>query len=166
VSPRPAPVRRKRRGDGCDDTTRPVRRALVLASALHALLAAGCGGDGGGPIGGALPDCANENRRAAVPAAFPEQVPLPPGTVVTDAQEIGPGQFHLRGVVAGDLGGVASFFEDRLPERGFRLGRGDQEAHEKESPFTGHGYRGRWRVVKNPQDCPVVAVFLVLIRQA
>jgi hypothetical protein len=144
-----------------------VRRLLALASALPILVAAGCGGDdaGGGTVGGALPPCAREERRAAVPATFPEQVPLPAGTVVTDAQEIGPGQFHLRGVVAGDLAGVAGFFEQQLPERGFRLGRGDQEAHEKESPFTGHGYRGRWRVVKNPQGCPVVAVFLVLIRQ-
>jgi hypothetical protein len=151
----------------CDDTRCPVRRTLLLASALHALLAAGCGGgNGGGPVGGALPDCAREERRVSLPAEFPKEVPLPPGTVFTDAQRIGPGQFHVRGVVAGDLAGVASFFEDQLPERGFRLGRGDQEAHEKESPFTGHGYRGRWRVVKNPAGCPVVAVFLVLIRQS
>lgn len=93
-------------------------------------------------------------------------MPVPAGTVVTDAQRIGPGQFHVRGVVAGDLGAAAAFFERELPERGFSLGRGDQEAHEQESPFTGHGYRGRWRVVRNPAvDCPVVAVFLVLIRQ-
>jgi hypothetical protein len=143
-----------------------VRRALVLASAVHALLAAGCAGGDGGTVGGTLPDCAQEERRASLPAKFPRQVPLPPGIVFTDAQRIAAGQFHVRGVVAGDLAGVASFFEDELPERGFRLGRGDQEAHEKESPFTGHGYRGRWRVVKNPQGCPVVAVFLVLIRQA
>ncbi len=66
----------------------------------------------------------------------------------------------------GLTGGVAGFFQKRLPERGFRLGRGDAEAHEKESPFSGHGYRGSWRVVKNPTGCPVVAVFVVLIRQA
>jgi hypothetical protein len=68
-------------------------------------------------------------------------------------------------LVRGDLEGVAGFFERQLPERGFRLGRGDAEAHEKESAFTGHGYRGSWRVVKNPTDCPVVAVFLVVIEQ-
>jgi hypothetical protein len=145
-----------------------VLRTLIPASVLHALLAAACGGgdSGGGTVGGALPACAQEERRADVPADFPKQVPLPPGIVFTDAQKIGPGQFHVRGVVAGDLDGAASFFRRQLPDRGFQLGRGDAEPHEKESPFTGHGYRGRWRVVSHPEGCPVVAVFLVLIRQA
>jgi hypothetical protein len=138
----------------------------ALAFAVVALLTASCGGGSGGSVGGALPSCADEDRRATIPGEFPKQVPLPPGTVFTDAEKIGPGQFHLRGIVAGDLDGVAGFFREQLPERGFRLGRGDAEAHEKESPFTGHGYRGRWRVVKHPRDCPVVAVFVVLIREA
>ena len=142
----------------------PVLRALAFA--VVALLAPSCGGGSGGTVGGALPACADEDRRATIPAEFPKRVPLPPGTVFTDAQKIGPGQFHLRGIVAGDLDGVAGFFREQLPERGFRLGRGDAEAHEQESPFTGHGYRGRWRVVKHPGDCPVVAVFVVLIREA
>lgn len=134
--------------------------------ALLALLATGCGGGDGGSVGGTLPDCAGEDRRAEVPAGVPEQLPLPPGLVLTDAQRVSPGQFVLRGVVRGDLDGVAAFFERRLPERGFTVGIGDAEAHEKEAPFTGHGFRGRWRVIKNPGDCPVVAVFVVLIEQA
>jgi hypothetical protein len=112
-----------------------------------------------------LPACAGEERRATLPPEFPKQLPLPPGIVFTDAQILGADQFNVRGVVAGDLDGVASFFEDELPKHGFQLGAGDAEAHEKESPFTGHGYRGRWRVVKHPQGCPVVAAFVVVIRQ-
>ena len=132
--------------------------------ALLAALAAGCGG-GDGIVGGTLPDCAQETRRAELPAGLPPQLPLPPDLVLTDAQRLAPGQFHLRGVVRGDLDGVAGFFKRRLPESGFALGRGDAEAHEQESPFTGRGYRGSWRVVKHPGDCPVVAVFVVLIEQ-
>jgi hypothetical protein len=135
-------------------------RTLVLLAAL----ASGCGG-GEGVVGGTLPDCANESRRAELPGGLPE-LPLPPGLVLTDAQRLTPGQFSLRGVVRGDLDDVARFFERRLPEAGFALGVGDAEAHEREAPFTGHGYRGRWRVIKNPGDCPVVAVFVVLIEQA
>jgi hypothetical protein len=137
--------------------------------ALLAVLAAGCGG-GGGVVGGSLPSCAQESRRtdlpAELPAGLPPGLPLPPDLVLTDAQRLAPGQFHLRGVVRGDLDGVAGFFKRRLPESGFALGRGDAEAHEQESPFTGRGYRGSWRVVKHPGDCPVVAVFVVLIEQS
>jgi hypothetical protein len=136
-------------------------RTLALLTAL----AAGCGGGDNGAVGGTIPDCANESGRAELPAGLPPGLPLPPGLVLTDAQRPAPGQFHLRGVVRGDLDGVAGFFERELPVNGFALGIGDAEAHEQESPFTGHGYRGRWRVIKNPGDCPVVAVFVVLIEQ-
>jgi hypothetical protein len=136
--------------------------------ALLATLAAGCGGDGGA-VGGSLPSCAQESRGtdlpAGLPAGLPPELPLPPDLVLTDAQRLAPGQFHVRGVVRGNLDGVAGFFKRRLPESGFALGRGDAEAHEQESPFTGRGFRGSWRVVKHPGDCPVVAVFLVLIEQ-
>lgn len=133
---------------------------------LAGTLAAGCGGsdDDRGAVGGSLPDCAQESRRAELPPGLPE-LPLPPGLVLTHAQRLTTGQFSLRGVVRGDLDDVARFFERRLPESGFALGVGDAEAHEQEAPFTGHGYRGRWRVIKNPSDCPVVAVFVVLIEQ-
>jgi hypothetical protein len=137
-------------------------RTLVL---LAATLAAGCGGGSDEvAVGGSLPDCAQESRRAELPGGLPE-LPLPPGLVLTNAQRLTPGQFSLRGVVRGDLDDVARFFERRLPEAGFALGVGDAEAHEREAPFTGHGYRGRWRVIKNPGECPVVAVFVVLIEQ-
>lgn len=132
---------------------------------LLVVLATGCVGGGDGSVGGTLPDCAQESRRATLPHSVPTELPLPPDLVLTDAQRLSAGQFNLRGVVRGDLDGVAGFFKRRLPERGFALGVGDAEAHEQESPFTGHGYRGRWRVVKHPGDCPVVAVFVVLIRQ-
>jgi hypothetical protein len=137
-------------------------RTVVLLAAL----AAGCGGGGdNGVVGGTLPDCARESRRAEPPAGLPRELPLPPDLVLTDAQRLAPGQFHLRGVVRGELDGVAGFFQRELPESGFALGVGDAEAHEQESPFTGRGYRGSWRVVKHPGDCPVVAVFVVLIEQ-
>ena len=133
---------------------------------LLAALAAGCGGGDGGSLGGTLPSCAQESGRAELPPGLPPQLPLPPDVVLTDAQRLGPGQFSLRGVVRGDLDGVAGFFKRELPESGFALGVGDAEAHEQEAPFTGRGYRGSWRVVKHPGDCPVVAVFVVLIEQA
>src|SRR5687767_9320078 len=93
-----------------------------------AVLAAGCGGGERGVVGGTLPDCANESRRAELPTGLPPELPLPPDLVLTDAQELGPGQLHLRGVVRGDLDGVAGFFKRELPQSGFALGVGDAEA--------------------------------------
>ena len=127
---------------------------------LLATLAAGCGG--GDSDSGALPSCAEENRRVEAPADLPPELPLPEGLVLTNADSSGEGRFALRGVVRGDLEGTAGFFKERLPAEGFRLGEGDAEEHEQESEFEGHGYEGEWRVVRNPGVCPVVAVFVTL----
>lgn len=130
---------------------------------LLALSVAGCGGDDEASAG--LPACAGESRRAELPDGLPEQLPLPPGIVVTNAEEPIPGRFQLRGVVSGDLDGTSSFFKRELPENGFRLGESEGEEHEQEGEFEGHGYEGEWRVVKHPADCPVVAVFVVLTEE-
>ena len=44
-------------------------------------------------------------------------------------------------------------------------GIGDSEGSESEAPFTGNGYRGKWRVNSIP-DCAAVRLTLVLIEQA
>jgi hypothetical protein len=96
------------------------------------------------------------------PADLPDELPLPDGLVLTDAQHSGGKEFRLRGVVGGDLDGIAEFFKDELPANGFELKESEAEAHEQEGEFEGHDYEGSWRVVKNPTDCPVVAVFVTL----
>lgn len=137
------------------------RMALALLAAVAAG-AAGCGGSGD-DAGAALPDCADVGDPVEAPEGLPPELPLPPGIVLTAAQSPSEGDFNLRGVVAGDLQETADFFREQLPESGFQLGEGDAEEHEQEAEFDGHGYEGEWRVVTNPGDCPVVAVFVTLI---
>jgi len=126
-------------------------------------LAGGCGrSDSDGGASATLPSCAEETRRVDPPADLPDELPLPDGLVLTDAQHAGGKEFRLRGVVGGDLDGVAGFFQKELPANGFALEGGDAEEHEQEGEFAGNGYEGTWRVVANPTDCPVVAVFVTL----
>lgn len=84
--------------------------------------------------------------------------------MLTSAESPFEGQLVLVGAVPGDLQDAASFFNDVLPERGYRVGIGDAEGTESEAPFTGNGFRGKWRVNGIP-DCAAVRLTLVLIDQ-
>jgi hypothetical protein len=97
-----------------------------------------------------------------MPAEFPSVFPLPPGTVVTSV-EVRSGTMILGGVVPADLKAATAYFVEALPAKGFPLGPGDSEAGESESLFTGHGYRGRWRL-NGILDCPgAVTLTLILV---
>jgi hypothetical protein len=133
-------------------------------------LVAGCGGNSeprvvpeGPPP--RLPACveANPVRR---PPALPADFPLPPGTVITASSQPHSGQLVLGGLIPADLQDAASFFDESLPERGYRQGLGDSESNEAEAPFTGNGFRGKWKV-NAIAGCPTAVVLtLALIRQA
>ena len=69
------------------------------------------------------------------------------------------------GAIPADLQEAAAFFSDALPEQGYQVGIGDAEGTESEAPFTGNGYRGKWRVNEIP-DCPALTLTLVLIEQS
>jgi hypothetical protein len=140
-------------------------RTLLVIGIGPALLAGACGGSSDDQgVGGPLPQCAKKFPPVEAPSQLPKALPLPPGIVLTLARYDDPGRFSLSGVAPGDVEGVAGFFEDELPERGFRVGRGDQEPGEKEAPFSGRGYRGAWRV-NAIRDCPAVTVGVILVRQ-
>jgi len=148
-----------------------MRAVLALAAAL-ALSGAACGGsDGGAPAAGvddaprSLPACANASAGVSLPEGFPTDFPLPSGTVLTSAESPFAGQLVLIGAVPGDLQEAEAFFNDALPDRGYRVGIGDAEGTESEAPFTGNGYRGKWRVNGIP-DCDAVRLTLVLIDQS
>ncbi len=100
----------------------------------------------------------------ALPAGVPSDFPLPPGTRVTSASSLTETQHVVGGAIPGDLQDAAGFFDRALPERGYQVGVGDAEGGEAEAPFTGHGFRGRWRVNEIP-DCAALKLTLILIRQ-
>jgi hypothetical protein len=85
--------------------------------------------------------------------------------VITSSQRPHPGQLLIGGVIPADLRGAAVFFTDELPARGYELGLGDSEQGEAEAPFSGHGFRGKWKV-NGILNCPnAVTLTLVLIDQ-
>jgi hypothetical protein len=142
---------------------------MVLLAVLVAL-APGCGG-GDSPavtVTGPppeLPACARA-KAVAKPPGLPPSFPLPPGTIVTASSEPHTGQLVLGGLVPADLQDAASFFNESLPANGYRQGLGDSESNEAEAPFTGNGFRGKWKV-NSIVGCPeAVSLTLVLIRQS
>ena len=109
-----------------------------------------------------LPACAGTGTS---PPDLPVDFPLPPGTGVVSSESPFESQLVVLGVVPGDLQDVASFFNETLPDHGYQSGIGDAEGNESEAPFTGNGYRGRWRVNAIP-DCAALRLTLVLIEQS
>jgi hypothetical protein len=128
---------------------------------------AGCGGGGEAAPEGPpppLPPCAGEGPAIERPEALPQDMPVPPGAVIRFEQRPFPGQTVLRGVVPGRLEHVAEFFESRLPDEGYQVGRLDAEPGEREALFTKGALRGGWRVNSIP-ECEAVQLTLVFIRQ-
>jgi hypothetical protein len=151
-----------------------MRLALAsLAAALLTTVASACGGGGDGADvtetaadepAPELPACAGA-RAGVTPPSLPVDFPLPPGTVVTSAASPYAGQVVVLGAIPAGLHDAASFFGNALPDHGYEVGIGDSEGNESEAPFTGNGYRGRWRVNEIP-ECPAVRLTLVLIEQS
>jgi hypothetical protein len=140
--------------------------ALVIGSVLS--LVAACGG-GEATLettsvepAPSLPACAGTGTS---PPDLPIDFPLPPGTGVVSSESPFANQIVVLGVVPGDLQDAASFFNETLPDHGYQIGIGDAEGTESEAPFTGNGYRGRWRVNAIP-DCAALRLTLVLIEQS
>jgi hypothetical protein len=129
------------------------------------LLGAGCGGEervSGPPP--RVPSCAAAGETIARPPEIPRDLPLPPGTALHAQERPYPDQVVVRGAVPAGLDDAASFFEDELPDAGYRVGRGDAEPNEREALFTGNGIRGGWRVRAIPACDGAVALTLVVIR--
>lgn len=149
-----------------------MRAALASLFVAAALSGAGCGGSDDDATSGSaddvprvLPPCAKASTSVSPPDAFPRDFPFPSGTVLTSGETPFPGQLVVVAAIPGDLQEAAAFFSDALPERGYRVGVGDAEGSESEAPFTGNGFRGKWRVNGIP-DCAAVKLTLVLIEQA
>ena len=141
---------------------------MVLMAAVG--FVAGCAGGSEAPVPAAgppppLPACA-KGKAVTPPRGFPADFPLPPGTVVTAGSQPHAGQIVVAGLIPADLQDAASFFDEALRASGYRQGLGDAESNEAEAPFTGNGFRGKWKV-NAIAGCPTAVVLtLVLIRQA
>ena len=104
------------------------------------------------PEGGKAVPCARAEKRVELPAEFPKDVPLPPGTAVTSAQRT-ENRLLVQGFIPMDLRDGARFFIEKIPAAGFQLGRGESEEGEAEAPFRGNGITGVFKL-RTSRDCP------------
>ena len=145
----------------------------VLVTMLCILLA-GCSGSAAMPTEAAdsageqtpeLPACAEVGPAISLPAEFPPNFPLPPGTVIHASRNTEEGVLIVDAVMPVSLQAAADFFLRELPTAGFLLGFGDSEFDEAESAFSGNGYDGHFKV-HSILDCPgAVTLTLALTRR-
>jgi hypothetical protein len=109
-----------------------------------------------------LPPCAQAGPPVSLPPEFPKNFPLPPGTVITASRHAGP-TVVLEGFIPMELKEATRFFVQKLPDAGFRLGRGEAERSEAESRFGGDGVAGFFKV-RSIEGCPGALQFTVRVQ--
>jgi hypothetical protein len=109
-----------------------------------------------------VPPCAKAAPPISLPPEFPKSFPLPPGTVITASQHAGP-TIVLEGFIPMELKEATRFFVQKLPDAGFRLGRGEVERGEAESRFGGNGVAGFFKV-RIIEGCPGALQFTVRVQ--
>jgi hypothetical protein len=83
---------------------------------------------------------------------FPKDWPFPPGTVVTETQEVPGGGLAITAQVAQDFEKVLPFMQHDLEEAGFVATQGEAERDDAEATWSGNGYTGTW-AIKGSETC-------------
>jgi hypothetical protein len=142
--------------------------ARVPAAVAAVLLAAGltaCSGKGGAqPVAAAPTACSSTATAVDLPSGFPAQFPLPPGTIVTSADDRGEAGIVVTGATPAAFKDVLAALQRELPARGFTPRDGETEPHDAESDWTSVDYDGRWAIRENPQ-CPGDVIVSVVARR-
>lgn len=119
-----------------------------------ALALAACGGGGGhasvptpNARGGTSPGAAcHYPTRLSAPAWLPRDLPLPPGTYLSERLADANGYHQGVFVVPGQLKDFVRFVLSEWPPKGWALGRGDAEANEAEDAFSRSPETGAFKV--------------------
>jgi hypothetical protein len=94
--------------------------------------------------------CADKATRAELPAGFPAGFPIPAGMVVVGSEKRSDGRLIVYGVSPDGVKTVLADLQKGLPAAGYTPKEGEVEAHDAESNWVGHGYRGRWEIRELP----------------
>jgi hypothetical protein len=105
--------------------------------------------------------CSSAAKSVALPSGFPASFPMPPGTVVTAADDRGDAGFVVSGVTPTAFKDVLAALQNDLPAMGFTLKSGETEPHDAESDWTSARYDGRWAIREIPQCHGDTAVSVV-----
>jgi hypothetical protein len=130
-------------------------------------LCAGCGGTRN-PVAttqtDSLPPCANVGSAVSLPSEFPNDFPLPAGTVITASQRSLTNTTTISGAVPMRFKEAVAFFQSKLPAAGYKLLEGDAEMDEAESTFAGQGFQGKWKI-NGILNCPGAVRLTLAIRK-
>lgn len=130
-------------------------RQLTLGVMLIAMITS-CGGSKESRIStptANLPPCAKAGPAVSLPSEFPNNFPLPPGTLITSSHRTERGVNVVGGFIPMEFKNVVAFFQSKLPAAGYQLLEGDAEMDEAESTFSGHGFHGKWKI-NGILNCP------------
>ena len=139
-------------------TFRPGVAGVLLATLGLSLLSA-CGGDsssGEDPAAAiSTPACMKGLSKVDIPSdgSFPKDWPLPPGTVVTETQQVPGGSgLAITAQVAADFEKVLPFMQHDLEDAGYVASQGEAEHDDAEAVWSGNGYAGTW-AIRASDDC-------------
>jgi len=95
------------------------------------------------------------------PDGYPADFPMPPQTVVYDAEDRGEEGVVITGVTDLAFTDVLAALNGPAQDAGFTVTNGETEEHDAEANWAGNGYRGRW-AIRESATCPGETVVQVL----
>ncbi len=106
-------------------------------------------------------ECPAPGSPVPLPASFPKNFPLPPGTIIKSHSERSGGRVVFDGFITTSLKEAVDFFQRELPKAGFKNKDGDAEEDEAEADFEGNGYTGHWKL-RGSEACPNIVSLSLL----
>jgi hypothetical protein len=114
------------------------------------------------PSPGKPQPCAAADKPVELPAEFPRNIPVLPGTLFTSSKQVGT-SLQVQGMVPMELIEAIRFFLQKFPAAGFQLGRGEAEQGEADAPFRGNGVMGGFKL-RTAHDCPGWLELVISVR--
>ncbi len=96
-----------------------------------------------------------------IPDGYPTDFPMPPQTVVYDAEDRGAEGVVVTGVTDLAFKDVLAALNGPAQDAGFKVTNGETEEHDAEANWAGNGYRGRW-AIRESASCTGETVVQVL----
>jgi hypothetical protein len=103
------------------------------------------------------------NQVTSTPDGFPDDFPLPTGTVVFNVEDRGKDGVIATGVTATAFDDVLSAM-NAAKKAGYRVTSGETEEDDAEANWSGNGYVGRWSIKKSA-SCPGETVVQLLSKR-
>lgn len=100
---------------------------------------------------------------SSFPDGYPEDFPMPPGTVVYDVEDRGQDGVIATGVTATPFDDVLQAMNNAR-QAGYAVTSGETEENDAEASWTGNGYVGRW-AIKKSATCPHQTVIQLLSKR-